>query len=121
MKEWEKRVKSIPWEWLLNQSNPSVRYFTLSQLLDFPIDSTEVISAKESILQFGPAKKILDRQNPNGYWGNPANYYVNAKYKGTAHTMLILAQLGVSQKDKRIKRMCELILDVAQGPCSGGF
>jgi len=121
MQEWEKRVKPIPWKWLLDASNLSVRYLTLSQLLDYPIDNTEIISAKDSIIQFGPAMKILAKQHPDGYWGNPVNYYVNAKYKGTAHTMLILAQLGVSQGDIRIKRMCEFILDVAQDPISGGF
>ena len=121
MQEWEKRVKPVPWEWLLEESNPSVRYFTLCQLLDLSIDSKEVISACERIMQIGPALKILAKQHPDGYWGKSVNYYVNAKYKGTAHTMLILAQLGVSQEDKRIKHMCEFILEVAQDPISGGF
>ena len=121
MQEWEKRVKPVPWEWLLEESNPSARYFTLCQLLDLSIDSKEVISACERIMQIGPALKILAKQHPDGYWGKSVNYYVNAKYKGTAHTMLILAQLGVSQEDKRIKHMCEFILDVAQDPISGGF
>jgi hypothetical protein len=34
--DWKSVLKADPVDWLLEKDNPSVRYFTLSQLLDKP-------------------------------------------------------------------------------------
>jgi hypothetical protein len=40
--DWKSVLKAAPVDWLLETDNPSVRYFTLSQILDKPQDSFEV-------------------------------------------------------------------------------
>jgi len=121
MVDWEKKVRSIPLDWLLGEDNPSVRYFTLRDLLGQPVSDAQVVQAKAAIMQKGAVPSILAKQKPGGYWGKPEDYYEHSKYKGTAHTMLILAQLGADAGDDRIQSMCEFILKTAQDPKSGGF
>jgi hypothetical protein len=36
-------------EWLLEEKEPSIRYRTLTELLDYPNDNDEVISVKEKV------------------------------------------------------------------------
>jgi len=38
-------------DWLLEESNPSVRYFALTELLNKPIEDTEVVEAKKAIME----------------------------------------------------------------------
>lgn len=54
-------------DWLLEPGNPSVRYRTLTELLDQK-DTTEVIEAKEAIMESEPVVKLLKKMHPDGYW-----------------------------------------------------
>jgi hypothetical protein len=45
--------------WLLEPDEPSVRYFTLRDLLDRPEDDQEVAGAKKAIMESGPVAAIL--------------------------------------------------------------
>ncbi len=121
MANWEKQVGRIPFDWLLGEDNPSVRYFTLRDLLGHPESDAQVVQARAAIMQKGAVPSILAKQKPGGYWGKLEDYYEHSKYKGTAHTMLVLAQLGADSGDDRIQSMCEFILKTAQDPISGGF
>lgn len=58
-------------EWLLEEENPSVRYFTLTSLLNRPLNDPEVMSAKGAIMKAGVVPQILDMQNEDGSWGIP--------------------------------------------------
>ena len=53
--------------WLLEEKNPSVRYFTLTSLLDMKQDDPIVIQARENIMLDGPVPKILSKQNEDVY------------------------------------------------------
>lgn len=121
MSEWKSSLKSDPTDWLLGVDNPSVRYFTLVNLLDLPVDDREVIAAKSQIMKEGVIPKILAKQNPEGYWGKPENFYIRSKYKGTIWQLIILAELGAAENDDRIKKTIEFILQNSQDPHSGGF
>lgn len=111
-----------PVDWLLEAENPSVRYFTLRELLDRPEEDSEVVEARSGIMGSTPIEKILAKQEPGGYWGKPEDFYMRgAKYKGTVWNLLILAQLGADGKDERIKRACEFVLDNVYDRNSGGF
>ncbi len=107
--------------WLLGDDNPSVKYFTLVDLLDTSFDDSEVIDSKNQIMVTGVVPKILAQQNPGGYWGNPEDFYVRSKYRGTVWNLLILASLGADGTDHRIKDTCEFILANSQEPGRGGF
>ena len=53
-------------DWLLEESNPEVRYFTLLHILNKKETDKEVIEAKKQIMKNPPVSKILSYQNPDG-------------------------------------------------------
>lgn len=55
-------------EWLLDPSNPSVRYRTLTELLDHGVEDPVVIEAKSQILDYPVVKKILSLIKQDGDW-----------------------------------------------------
>lgn len=120
MGDWKSVLKADPTDWLLERENPSVRYFTLSQILGKPQDSSEVEEAKEEIMLRGVVPKILAKQHDGGYWEAPDRFYT-AKYKGTVWQLIILAELGADVQDERVKKACEFILENSQDRKSGGF
>lgn len=117
---WKSFLKADATGWLLEDNNPSVRYFTLIEVLDQNENNSAVRAAKQNIMKIGVVPKILAKQNVEGYWDNPRNFYA-AKYKGTVWQLLILAELGADGEDERIKRACEFILENSQDPESNGF
>jgi hypothetical protein len=121
MTRWTSYLKSDSTDWLLEDDNPSVKYFTLTDLLETPIDDSEVKETKKQIMKVGVVPKILDEQNPGGYWGKPEDFYVRSKYKGTVWNLIILASLGSDGNDKRVKNTVEFILKNSYDPTRGGF
>ena len=121
MGNWKSYLNADPTEWLLEEDNPSVRYFTLIDILDKSHEDLKVKEARENIMKIGVVPKILAKQETGGYWGLPENFYIRAKYKGTSWQLIILAELGADGKDERIKKTCEFMLKNAQDPISGAF
>ena len=114
-------MKADPTDWLLETDNPSVRYFTLTNILERPENDPEVKKAKEEIMEAGVVPKILAKQKNEGYWETPENFYIKSKYKGTVWQLIILAELGADGNDERIRKACEFILENSQDRKSGGF
>ena len=106
--------------WLLEENNPSVRYFTLTSLLDRSPDDPQVRNTRKSIMEQGVVPKILGMQNEDGSWGAPERFYTD-KYRGTVWTILLLAEMGADSVDSRIQRACEYILEHSRNSESGGF
>lgn len=121
MGNWKSYLNADPTEWLLEEDNPSVKYFTLVDILDKSHGDLKVKEAREDIMKVGVVPKILAKQETGGYWGLPENFYIRAKYKGTSWQLIILAEIGADEKDERIKKICEFILKNAQDPISGAF
>lgn len=107
-------------EWLLEEENPSVRYFSLRDLLERSDDDSEVVEARQDIMRVGVVPAMLSKQKNEGCWEEPDRFY-HAKYKGTVWQLLILAELGADGNDKRIRNACEFILSASQDKESGGF
>ena len=107
-------------EWLLQEENPSVRYFNLTEILGYPQPHLHVMQSKEAIMERGVIPKIMAKQHNNGYWESPTQFY-SAKYKGTVWQLIILAELGADDTNQRIKNACEFVLQNSQDPESGGF
>jgi hypothetical protein len=105
---------------LLEKDNPSVRYFTLTDILDKGITAPDVREAEAAIMVTGPVPQILAKEDKRGYWETPERFYT-AKYKGTVWQLVILAELGANGHDERIRRACEFVLQYSQDPESGGF
>lgn len=107
-------------EWLLEESNPSVRYFTLKELMQLDKNDEMLEEAKRAIMLSGPVPYILDQQNEDGSWEEPDRFYTR-KYKGTIWQLMILAELGASSKDEKIQRACQFILNNSYSSENGGF
>jgi hypothetical protein len=120
MGDWKTVLKRDPTEWLLEEENPSVRYFALTELLGKPDDDVEVEKTKKAIMSVGLVPKILAKMNGEGYWETPPSFYT-AKYKGTSWQLIILAELGADPADNRVKKACEFILQNSQHHESHGF
>ena len=108
-------------DWLLEQDNPSVRYFTLRELCGAPADDPEVLHAWAEIMCSGPVPKILSKQAEGGYWGRPEDYYERSKYKGTVWNLILLAELGADGDDPGVQKAAAFVLEHVQHPESGGF
>ena len=106
-------------EWLLEKENPSVRYFTLRDLLDRPADDREVQAAQRAIMRSELVQKMLAAQAPEGYWAKPGHGY-SPKYKSTVWQILFLAELGADGNQRAIRRGCEYLLNHALAS-NGGF
>ena len=84
-----------------------MRYFTLVDLLGHPPSSGETRSAYDQISRRGWAKQILDAQRKGGNWESRKSIY-RPKYTATNWRMLVLSDLGLTKKNRRIERACEL-------------
>lgn len=93
---WLSELKADPTEWLLEPSNPSVRYWTLLDVLGKEPNDSDVVKARKSIMASEPVKAILAAQEPEGHWCEADDMYL-PKYKATTHQLLILAELGASR------------------------
>ena len=120
MSDWMSVLKGDPTEWLLEEDNLSVRYFTLTAILDESESQREAKEAKSEIMKVGAVPSILAKQSNEGCWEAPQRFYT-AKYKGTVWQLIILAELGADGKDERVKKACEFILANSQDRESGGF
>lgn len=114
-------LRADPTGWLLEEINPSVRYFALVDLLGLSPDDAGIKKARKTILKEGPVPVILAKQESGGYWGKPEDFYIRSKYKGTVWNIISLAQLGVDGSDKRVRKAGEFILGASQDESSGGF
>jgi len=106
-------------DWLLEENQPSIRYLTLTQLLEKAEDDPEVRLAKERITKNGWVADILAKQKRGGSWLSEESLY-RPKYLSTNWMLLILSDLGFTNRDPRIRTACELwIKRFAKG--DGGF
>jgi hypothetical protein len=121
MTDWISKIKDDPTDWLLEKNNPSVRYLAFHDLLDKKESDSEVVEAREQIMQVGLVPKVLSKQEPGGYWGLPEQFYQNSKYKGTVWNLILLAELYADPEDERIRKACEFVLNWSQHRVSGGF
>jgi hypothetical protein len=120
MEAWKSFLHADTLEWLLEKDNPSVRYFTLCDLVDDQTTASERQTAKQAIMTTGVVPAILTRQKKEGYWDEPERFYT-AKYTGAVWQLMILAELGADGGDDRIRNACEFLLSASQDLESGGF
>lgn len=105
--------------WLLEPDQPAVRYNTLLHLLDYSKDSEAVRETRSKISRVGWAHKLLATQKPGGYWESRKDLY-RPKYSATIWKLIVLADLGLTAKDDRIRKPCEFSLNEYAQP-DGGF
>lgn len=105
--------------WLTDPSEPSIRLLTLSDLMRKKPNDTEAAKARREMNLRGWVHKMLNSQNPAGYWVNPDSCY-QPKYSATVWHLQLLAMLGADGADPRIKKASERFLRMHVMP-DGGF
>ena len=119
MSDYKALLKADPTDWLLEEENPSVRYFALRDLLNKPENDADVIAARQAIMQKGIVRDILEQQHDPAYVQAYPRFYT-AKYDGLVWSLITLAELGATL-DEQIRSQCEYLLVHAQEPADGGF
>ena len=103
-------------EWLLEADQPSIRYRTLTEILDRPSDDQDVRSSFTQIPKKGWAAQILKEQLPSfaggwsGYWHN-YSLLNRPKYITTVWKFLVLADLGLKATNEQMLDTCILLRD----------
>lgn len=107
------QLKRETLDWLLSSEIAGVKYLALRQLTGLAEDSPEMEAAQQAAYRQGPIAAILDNMEEAGYWCKPGAGY-NPKYRSTVWSIMLLAQLGAqTQKDARIAKACNYLLDHA--------
>jgi hypothetical protein len=94
-------------DWLLDEKEPSIRYRTLTELLDYQKDSAEVMLSKERVSSCKNVERIFSRRGDNGLFPHKPEYYGAAT---TFNYLTSLVELGITKDDKRIWPIVDWIL-----------
>ncbi len=94
-------------DWLLEESQPSVRYRTLTELLGRSETDADVREARKEIPVKGWAASILAERNPAGWWVREWSHFT-PEFVSTNWMLLVLSELGVSRDLPEIRDSCEL-------------
>lgn len=116
------RIEQSVLDWLLEEENPSVRYRTLTELLDREPDDPEAVQTKALIPSSKPVKRIFSKMDPGGYWPHfdkrknrgvwVGHGVVYRDYVTTHFNLAFLAELGMDRKDERVSRAVERYLSL---------
>jgi len=103
-------------DWLLEENEPSVRYRTLTELLDENPEAPEVRAAKAGIPESKSVRKIFSKMHPDGYWefkglGAGVSY---VDFVTTHFNLAFLAELGMDREDPRVALAAERYLGLAK-------
>ena len=115
--DWQSMLNDDPIPWLLEPENPSVRCWTLLDILDRPADDPEVRAARAAIPTFPPVAELLAAQKRDGYWVK-RDYYL-PKHCGTFWVLSVLGDLGLTAEHEGIRRACEFMFTFQRE--HGGF
>jgi len=111
-------IDPITESWLLEPSDPGVRYLTFRDLFHLSDQDSELIRARQAAHLRGPIAIVLDQMDKQGFWVESGAGY-NPKYRSTVWSLILLAQLGASvSMDKRIRIACDYLINHAL--CEGG-
>ena len=110
--------------WLLEETQPSIRYLALTELMGRGESDPEVAAAKKLIRSTGWAADILSSRIPGAGWKDgvarrrgPTGARTEAptlyrpKYVSTNWMMLVLSDLGLTRSDPGIAELCEHWMD----------
>src|SRR5207245_11236887 len=91
--------------WLLEtDSDPSLRFRVLRELLDRPADDPVAVRAQKTIGRKGWAAQLRPGQHPEGKWvtpGSSAYELYRPKYVATNWRLLVLAALALTRTTPR--------------------
>src|SRR5213080_5431874 len=92
---------------LLESDDPSIRYLTLTEILNRPSDSKEVLAAKKQIPSGPIVKTLLSGQRADGGFG----VHPYQKWTGAHWRLVSLVELGIPQGFRPAVRATNLVLN----------
>ena len=98
-------------DWLLEPTEPSIRYLTARDLLEPRPGNRTLSKLQSAISKRGWAARILSLQKDKTWWATKKTCY-RPKFKSTIWHLQVLADLGLTQKDERISNAAELWFDL---------
>lgn len=119
MNEWKKNLKEDPIPRLLKSGTPSIRYFTLKELLGRQEDDEEVVREKNAVNSSAVVTRILDARNAEGYWGGAHESI--SRFSGTLWQLMILLEAGCDTSLPGLQKAAEYLLDANFDAAQGTF
>ena len=102
---------TVALEWLLD-SDPSIRWQAMRDLT--PSSPDEVAAARAHVASDGWGAALLDRQRPDGHWGDGVAV---PHWRANLYTLLALRSFGVDPQDARVRQAIARTRDsVTWGP-----
>jgi hypothetical protein len=117
MQNWRQYLNDDTLYWLLEPGNPSVRYWTLTDILDWSVSDPKVQEARVAVVRQPFVKELFALQHAEGHWGDDKTKPYTAK--GAVSALALLYMLGVPP-DVRAVADCNSFLNFCQHE-SGGF
>ncbi len=108
MINWPKILKNSSIDWLLEKSNPSVRYFTLRDIMEKSETASEVLDSRMAIQESAVVQKILQKQDPQGFWEKADSPYL-PKYKASYWALMVLGIMGMDKTNPKVAKACDFI------------
>ena len=99
---------------LLGDECPSIRYWTLRDILGRSENDREVVEAQAGIPSWSPIRAIFNEQHADGYWAEPEDVYW-PKWTASVWPLILLAELGVPGTNSAVRRGCEYFLKMMDG------
>lgn len=96
--------------WLLENGSLPVQYMTHKNILHKDPTTSFMKQLWLRVDKSPEVRRILDRQNRDGSWGAGRHDASEPKYKTTVWMLPLLAEMGYTVKDARIKKACDYIL-----------
>jgi hypothetical protein len=112
--DWIQVLYSDVIPWLMERDAPSIRYWTLTKLLDRAEDEDEVVEARRAIMKSGPTVEILSHYAGDGRWEGERSYYTY-KYTSTHWQLLLLAELAADGRDGCVAAACRRMIEDVSG------
>lgn len=119
MGNWSSACNTEVMDWLLEEENSSVRFYTLTDILGRPENDAEAAQTRRNIMRVGMAAAILEKQREACYRETFPRFY-HAKYQGLVWQLIVLAELGATLNEQ-IEEQCEYLLAHSQEIADGGF
>jgi hypothetical protein len=114
--DWQSQLNGDPLPWLIEKTDPGVRYLALRDLVGLHDGDLELVEAQKAAHTQGPIAIILNQMHPDGYWSRPGAGY-NPKYYSAVWSLIMLAQLGASiRMDARITHACDYLMEASLNP-----
>ena len=112
MSDWKSALKADPTDWLLEEADPSIRYWTLKDLLHKSESEPEVCEARGKISESKEVQMIFSKIDINGgpFWSR-SNGDIYWGTFSTGGVLCFLAETGLTKEAPKIASLAEFVFE----------